>query len=123
MTTASACCDSCATSAQDTALAIACTLGAGDFKERVASFRALATRSLLSSTRKPLRLDLVYRPEALAEVEVMVAKESECCSFLDFDLRHDAKAVRLTITAPVEALAAAEELFAHFAPELARETA
>ena len=31
--------------------------------------------------------------------------------------------VRLTITAPMEALAAADELFAHFAPELAREAA
>lgn len=123
MTTASACCDSCATNAQDTALAIACTLGAGDFKERVVGIRALAARSLLSSHRKPLQLALVYRLEALADVEDLVAKESDCCSFLVFDLQHDALAVRLTITAPVDALAAAGELFAHFAPELAREVA
>lgn len=122
-TTATACCDSCATSVQDTALAIACTLGAGDFKERVAGIRALASRSLRSSHRKPLQLQLVYGPEALAEVEDLVAKESDCCSFLDFDLRHDSSAVRLTITAPVEALEATDELFAHFAPELAREAA
>ncbi len=123
MTTASACCDSCATSAQDTALAIACTLGAGDFKERVAGIRALASRSLRSSHRKPLQLRLVYGPEALAEVEDLVAKESDCCSFLAFDLRHDDQCVRLTITAPVEAFSAADELFAHFAPDLAREAA
>ena len=123
MSIASACCDSCATSAENTALAIACTLGAGDFKERVEAIRALASRSLRSSSRKPLRLELVYGPEALAEVTELVAKEADCCSFLDFDLRHDAEAVRLTITAPVEALAAADELFAHFAPELAREAA
>jgi hypothetical protein len=123
MNTASGCCDNCATNSQDTALAIACTLGAGDFKERVAGIRALAARSLRSSRRKPLQLELVYGPEALTEVEDLVAKESDCCSFLNFDLEHDAQAVRLTITAPVEALAAADELFAHFAPELAREAA
>lgn len=123
MTTASACCDSCATSSEDTALAIACTLGASDFKERIAGIRDLARRSLRKSHRKPLQLELIYAPEALAEVEDLVAKESDCCSFLDFDLQHDAAAVRLTITAPVEALPAADELFAHFAPELAREAA
>lgn len=120
MTTASACCDSCASSSQGTALAIACTLDAGDFKERVAGIRDLAARSLRSSHRKPLQLELVYGPAALAEVEDLVAKESDCCSFLDFDLEHDAGAVRLTITAPLEALPAADELFAHFAPELAK---
>lgn len=123
MTTASACCDSCVPAAQETALAIACTLGAGDFKERVAGIRDLARRSLRNSRREPLRLHLTYTADALAEVEDLVAKESDCCSFLDFDLRHDAKATRLTITAPVETLAAADELFAHFAPELAREAA
>ncbi len=123
MTTAPACCDSCASTANDTALAIACTLGAGDFKERVAGIRTLAARSLMSSHRKPLQLDLVYDREALPEVQALVAKESDCCSFLDFDLGHDDGGVRLTITAPIEALPAADELFAHFAPELARKEA
>lgn len=123
MTTASACCDSCATTRNDNALAITCTLGAGDFKERVAEIRALATRSLRSSHRKPLQLELVYDRDALTEVRDLVAKESDCCSFLAFDLRHDDQAVRLTITAPAEALPAADELFAHFALDLAREPA
>lgn len=123
MTTASACCDSCATTHNDTALAIACTIGAGDFKDRVADIRGLATRYLRSSHRKPLQLELVYDRDALAEIRDLVAKESECCSFLAFDLRHDDQAVRLTITAPVEALPAADELFARLAPELAREAA
>lgn len=123
MNTSSACCEGCATDAPDTALAIACTLGAGDFRERVAGIRALAARSLRSSRRKSLRLELTYGPEARADVEDLVAKESECCAFLDFDLRSDAAGVHLTITAPIEALAAADELFAHFAPELAQEAA
>jgi hypothetical protein len=123
MTTPTACCDSCAPNGTDTALAIACTLGAGDFKQRAASIRDLARRSLRSSRRQSLSLELTYAPDALSEVEDLVARESECCGFLRFELATDATAVRLTITAPVEALAAADELFAHFAPELARDFA
>ena len=123
---ADACCDSCASGAasnKDTALAIACTLGAGDFKARVEGIQELARRSLRGSRREPLRLHLTYGPEALADVQDLVAKESDCCSFLDFDLQHDSRAVELTITAPISALSAADELFAHFAPHLAREAA
>lgn len=116
-----ACCPSCgAASTRDAALAIACTLGAGDFKERVAEIRGLARRSLRRSERDALTLRLTYDRDALAVVEDIVAKESDCCAFLDFDLRHDAAGVQLAITAPASAADAADQLFAHFAPELAR---
>ncbi|CDN56519.1 Hypothetical protein RG1141_CH42050 [Neorhizobium galegae bv. officinalis bv. officinalis str. HAMBI 1141] len=119
---ASACCSACSPATNDaneTALAIACTLGAGDFKGRVASIQALARRSLLSSRREPLRLYLTYTGDALAEVQDLVAKEAECCAFLEFALSHDASKVELVITAPASTADAADELFAHFAPELA----
>lgn len=119
MTTQSACCDGCASAQDDTAAAIACTLSAGDFKARAADIRRLARRSLLSSRREPLRLELIYAADSFAEVEDLVAKETACCAFLGFDLRRDATGVSLTITAPPAAAAAADELFAHFAPELA----
>jgi hypothetical protein len=117
---ADACCGTCGSRGDRIAFEIACTLGAGDFKERVAGIRDLASRALIRSERKPLQLSLTYTSEALAEVEQLVVKESECCSFLDFDMRRSANAVQLIITAPVEALAAVDELFAHFAPELAK---
>lgn len=121
MTTQSACCSSCATSGKldDTALAIACTLGSGDFRQRVADIRDLANRALQSSHRNDLRLELVYDAAMIAEVQDLVAKESDCCSFLDFDLQQHEDVVMLTITAPESARMAADELFAHFAPELA----
>lgn len=121
MTTENACCPSCATSAarDQTALAVACTLSSSNFEERVASIRSLASRHLLSSRRELLTLHLAYAAAALPEVEDLVAKESDCCTFLDFDL-HAGETVELTITAPQGAAAAADELFAHFAPELAR---
>lgn len=124
-TAGEACCTSCGSASlkDDTALAIACTLGADDFKGRVADISDLARRSLRQSRREPLTLHLTYDSDALAEVQDLVAKEADCCAFLDFDLRHDAAGVYLAITAPPFVAEAADELFAHFAPGLARVTA
>lgn len=124
MTTQDACCTSCGASARthETALAIACTLDSGDLKERVAAIRDLSSRHLLSSRREPLALHLTYAAIALAEVADLVTKEAECCAFLSFNLQVG-EAVQLTITAPEDAASAADEFFAHFAPELARTAA
>lgn len=115
---ADACCSSCATT-DSTALAIACTLDSTSFRDRVASIRDLASRHLLSSRREPLVLHLIYAAAALPEVENLVEQESECCAFLDFHIK-SGEQVELIITAPESAALAADELFAHFAPELAR---
>ena len=98
--------------------AIACSLGADDFKQRSAWIRELAGKHLRHSQRTPLTLDLTYAPEAAPQVREMVAKEQTCCSFLRFDLREEPDAVRLTITAPEKARAAADDLFDHFVPAL-----
>lgn len=121
MTTETTCCNRCTATDSDTTVTIACTLGAGDFNDRVAGIRALAKRWLRTSHRRGLQLERVYAPEALAEVEDLVAKERDCCRFMGFDLEHDEHSVRLTIAAPVDAMSAANDLFAHFAPELAGE--
>jgi hypothetical protein len=106
-------------SAGDNALSIACTLGASDFKERVAGIRALARRSLHHAERTTLSLTLTYGWEALEEVTELMRKEQACCSFLTFDLKTNPHAVVLTVTAPQEAAEAADLLFDHFAPERA----
>ncbi len=108
------CCTSCTPGGGEPA--IACTLGAGDYRERLAAIRDLAARALHGSRRDGLRLELDYDLPARAEVEALVAQERACCPFLDFDLHAEAGAVRLTITAPERAREAADELFAHFAP-------
>lgn len=99
---------------------IACTLTPGDFKDRIAWIRDLARESLLDVRREPLVLHLTYDAAAAVRVREMVGKEQACCAFLRFDLREDARGVHLSITAPEEAREAANDLFAHFAPELAR---
>lgn len=114
---ATACCDSCATASNSETI-IACSLNASDFKGRIAGVRSLASRALVRADRQsPLRLRLVYAATALAEVEELAANESQCCSFLDFALSHDTAGVYLAITAPIEALDVADQLFAWFAPD------
>jgi len=97
---------------------IACTLAPGDYKQRTARIRALAERSLRSARRDDLRLVLTYTPEAAKEVRALVGEEQACCAFLQFDVYDDGLGIDVTITAPEEARAAADHLFAHFAPEL-----
>jgi hypothetical protein len=92
---------------------IACTLDAGEFKAGTELIRTVTSRHLRHATRTALRLSLTYAPEAHSEVRKLVRMEQACCAFLTFDLTHDASGVFLTITAPE---AAADDLFAHFAP-------
>ena len=93
---------------------IACTLGSGDFKDRIGQIRELSAKSLRSHRRDGLMLELTYDTSAAADVHDLVRREQACCGFLRFDVRESAEAVHLTITAPAEAQGAADELFAHF---------
>jgi hypothetical protein len=95
---------------------IACTLGLGDFKDRIGWIRELSAKSLRSHRRDKLMLELTYDPSAAADVHELVRREQACCGFLRFDVRESAHAVHLTtITAPPEAQSAADDdLFAHF---------
>ena len=98
---------------------VACTLTRGDLRQRLQWIQDLARESLREVRREPLTLHLRYDASAAAHVRDMVRKEEACCAFLHFDLRDDAHGVQLTITAPEAAREVANELFAHFAPELA----
>jgi hypothetical protein len=93
---------------------IACTLSAGDFKDRLGWIRELSAKSLRSHRRKGLILELAYDRCAAADLHELVRREQACCGFLRFDVRESADAVHLTITAPPEARSAADDLFAHF---------
>ncbi|MGY4510231.1 hypothetical protein ACVIN2_003685 [Bradyrhizobium sp. USDA 3650] len=100
---------------------IACTLSASSYHERVKSIRALASHSLISARRGPLSLHLVYAADALGEVRALVRAEQSCCAFLDILTIEKNDGVHVTITAPPDAALAAEDLFNHFAPELAHQ--
>jgi hypothetical protein len=116
------CCCDLSPAKQDTEAPIACSLSGDDFRERAVWIRQLARSSLRRADRKPLSLALTYDPAALDDVRELVRREQTCCAFLDFSLSQDSNGVHLTVTAPQNAREAAEILFDHFAPELARET-
>lgn len=97
-----------------TDIPIACTLGAGDFQARTRWIADLQARHLKSHRRDGLTLHLTYDPAAAAEVRDLVARESECCAFLVFDLVEVPGQLALSITAPAEAAIASEEIFAGF---------
>jgi hypothetical protein len=93
---------------------IACTLGVGDYKERLAQIAALARDALRSHERDGLVLHLRYDAAAADRVEEMVRRERDCCAFLTFALREEGEEIVVTISAPEEARVSAETLFEQF---------
>jgi hypothetical protein len=93
---------------------IACTLGPGDFEDRLGWIGELSAKSLRSHRRDGLMLELTYDRSAAPDVNEFVRREQACCGFLRFDVRESADAIHLTIIAPPKAQGAAEELFAYF---------
>src|SRR4051812_43270285 len=82
---------------------IACTLGAGDYAERLAWIATLNGDALLTHRRHDLTLDLTYAPEAAAQVRELVRREEACCAFLRFTVDVTSDAVHLRIEAPATA--------------------
>jgi hypothetical protein len=78
---------------------LACSLSAGESKKRVAEIAAIGADSLLSVSREGV---LRFRADEKTRrrLEDVIAAESACCPFLDFDLREDASELTLTIDAP-----------------------
>jgi hypothetical protein len=105
--------------AQNHATPIACTLSAGEYKHRAARIRELAVQSLRFARRDDLRLALTYDRSASMEVRSLIRDEQACCSFLHFAIHEDEAGIRCVVVAPHEVREAANELFGHFAPELA----
>jgi len=83
-------------------LPIACTLSATDLGARGEELRALGGDGLVDATEDHGRAVLRFRPDPSVRerVEALVAAESECCTFLDFELEHGDDATVLTISAP-----------------------
>lgn len=101
---------------------IACTLQAGDYKDRLALIAEVARDGLLGVRRKDLQLELSYASSVANRVREMVGKEQACCAFLTFELSETDEGVRLTITAPERARDVADALFEQFAPTPARDS-
>lgn len=95
---------------------IACSLGADELPVRLAEIGTLGKDALLSvSPEGALRF---RRDEATrARLEAIIAAESQCCSFLSFDLQETADELVLRITAPEGAEPLAADLVNAFAAD------
>jgi len=94
---------------------VACSLDARYLKERLAWIAGLNAKSLKSSRRDGRTIILDYDHGAIDDVCKMVAGERECCPFLQFEIKVERDAVRLSILAPQEGAEAADALFDAFA--------
>jgi hypothetical protein len=104
----------------DVSVPIACTLEARELKSRFGEIGALADHALLHHEQDGRTLRLRYGLGAAAQLERLVARERQCCAFLQFDLYRTPDAVHLDITAPAEADEFAPLLYAHFVGRAAR---
>jgi hypothetical protein len=93
---------------------VACCLGAGEYKDRVAWIENLNRQALRQHTCSDLVLTLSYARDAASDVRKMVEQERICCPFLDFKLAETDDAVALQITVPERARESVGSLFQPF---------
>jgi hypothetical protein len=84
---------------------IGCTLTPDGMTARLALIDALAADGLLdrTSTDTGLRVRLRDTPEIEQRTRELVAAESKCCAFLDFDLGRESGDLVLDISGPADA--------------------
>lgn len=97
-----------------TELPIACTLTHDGMTARLELIDALAADGLLDRTPTDtgLRVRLRDTPAIEQRTRDLIAAESKCCAFLDFDLGRDGGDLVLDITAPADARPVLELFFA-----------
>jgi hypothetical protein len=97
-----------------TDLPIACTLPPDGMTARLALIDALAADGLIDRTPTDagLRVRLRDTPEIERRTRELVAAESACCAFLDFDLRREGGDLVLDISGPADARLVIEQFFA-----------
>jgi hypothetical protein len=93
---------------------IACTLTPDAMSARRAQIESLAADALLARTATDagLRLRLRDTPEIERRTRELIAAESACCAFLDFELTRDGSAIVLDVTGPADARPAIDAFFA-----------
>lgn len=96
---------------------IACSLGAGELEQRIAMIAQVGADGLISRDADGNRHRLHFRadPATRHRLEEIVAAEAECCAFLDLSLTEDGDKLLLSISAPEDGQAIADELARAFA--------
>jgi hypothetical protein len=82
-----------------TEIPIACSLGVDELPARLAQIRAIGDDALIGVTSEGT---LRFRAgDTIRErLEAIIAAESQCCSFLHFELAGDGRELVMSVTAP-----------------------
>jgi hypothetical protein len=98
------------------ALPIACSLGAGELELRLAAIAEIGAESLIGHEADGRRNLLRFRadPATRTRLSEIVAAEAKCCSFLDLTLEERGGDLVLSVVAPEDGQAVADELVAAF---------
>ena len=93
---------------------IACTLTPDGVTARLALIDTLAADGLLerTPTESGMRMRLLDRPDIEQRTRDLVAAESKCCAFLDFELGRENGDLVLDISGPEDARPVIEMFFA-----------
>ena len=96
---------------------IACSLDAGDLQQRLAAIAEIGAASLISSQIDGNRHLLRFHSSepTRRRLEEIVAAEARCCSFLALSLTEEGGELVLSIAAPEDGQAVADELARAFA--------
>jgi hypothetical protein len=92
-------------------LPIVCTLSAADQAARAAAARTIASEWMLGAQITDRGASMRFRAEAESDLRELIAAESKCCEFLDFELRAETPGLRLTVEGPEGARPIILELF------------
>lgn len=95
---------------------IACFLSADELPERLAEISAIGKEALLGATQEGALRFRADQPTR-QRLESIIAAESQCCSFLGFELAEERGELVLTVTAPEGAEAIAQDLVDAFAAD------
>jgi hypothetical protein len=93
---------------------IACSLSADELPRRLAEIRAIGRDALLGVTPEAALRFRAGEPTR-ARLEAIIAAESQCCSFLRFELAERHGELVLSVTAPEGAEPIAQDLVNAFA--------
>jgi hypothetical protein len=90
----------------------ACSLDASELEQRLAAIAGIGASNLISRDTEGKRHVLRFRISAATRrhLENIVAAEAECCSFLNLSMGEERDGLVLSIEAPKDAQALADEL-------------
>jgi len=91
---------------------VVCSLGAADLRRRLAAIAAVGAESLIDRSTEGGRHRLRFHADTgtRRRLQDIVAAEAECCAFLDLSLSEEGADLVLSIAAPADGQAVADEL-------------